>query len=187
MQKLYCYVDESGQDTSGALFLVSVVITGGAERDALRDLLYGIEKGSGKGVKKWTKTTSVQKKDYIQKVLGLSDFPGRIYFSQYTDTRTYVDLTILTTAKAIHSHQGKDCGAVIFVDGLKRTERHHFAAGMRKLNIRVRKVRGLRDEADVFIRLADAICGLIRDVFDGDQNMHMLSKKGERDGILQKI
>ena len=34
-QKLYAYVDESGQDTSGALFLVSVVITGAA-REGVR-------------------------------------------------------------------------------------------------------------------------------------------------------
>lgn len=187
MQKLYCYVDESGQDTSGALFFVSVVITGGAERDAFRERLHEIEKASGKGVKKWTKTTMAQKKNYIQRICALSDFPGRIYFSQYADTRTYVDLTILTTAKSIHNHQGEGREAVIFVDGLKRTERHHFAAGIRKLNIRVRKVRGLRDEADAFIRLADAICGFVRDVFDGDQNMHTLYKKGERDGIIRKI
>ena len=26
--KLYCYVDETGQDTQGCLFLVAVVVTG---------------------------------------------------------------------------------------------------------------------------------------------------------------
>jgi len=34
MQKLYCYVDESGQDTEGEISFVSIVITG-TERDGL--------------------------------------------------------------------------------------------------------------------------------------------------------
>ena len=52
MQKLYCYVDESGQDTKGDLFLVSVVITE-EERDELRRKLIKIEKTSQKGQRKW--------------------------------------------------------------------------------------------------------------------------------------
>jgi hypothetical protein len=46
-QKLYAYVDESGQDTLGELFLVSVVVTGEA-RDGLRKKLRTIERVSGK-------------------------------------------------------------------------------------------------------------------------------------------
>lgn len=33
-QKIYCYVDETGQDTEGDLFLVALVVTG-QERDVL--------------------------------------------------------------------------------------------------------------------------------------------------------
>jgi len=32
MQKLYCYLDETGQDTAGGLFVVAAVITGLSER-----------------------------------------------------------------------------------------------------------------------------------------------------------
>ncbi len=53
-QKLYAYVDESGQDTEGEKFLVSVVVLE-KERDKLRSALRAIEKQSGKGLKKWTK------------------------------------------------------------------------------------------------------------------------------------
>ena len=48
MQKLYCYVDETGQDTGGAFFLVVVII---AEKDSallLEKQLEQIEKESGK-------------------------------------------------------------------------------------------------------------------------------------------
>jgi hypothetical protein len=45
MTKLYCYLDETGQDTEGDLFLVSVVITE-QEREALREELVKVEKAS---------------------------------------------------------------------------------------------------------------------------------------------
>ena len=57
-QKLYCYVDETGQDTFGQLFLVSVVITG-SERDDLRRQLRKIEKESGKKQKKWKSARTI--------------------------------------------------------------------------------------------------------------------------------
>ena len=37
-QKLYCYVDETGQDTEGRLFLVSVVITEQEREEFAREL-----------------------------------------------------------------------------------------------------------------------------------------------------
>jgi hypothetical protein len=36
-QKLYCYVDETGQDTKGDLFLVALVITGSERDEVLRE------------------------------------------------------------------------------------------------------------------------------------------------------
>ena len=50
MQKLYCYVDETVQDTKGKLFIVSVIVTEG-EREQLARQLEEIEKNSGKGKK----------------------------------------------------------------------------------------------------------------------------------------
>ena len=76
--------------------------------------------------------------------------------------------------------------ATVFVDGLNRTERHRFSAGLRQLRVSVRKVRGLRDQSDEFIRLADAIAGFARDVLEGDQIMKPLYKKAERNRIIQK-
>jgi hypothetical protein len=47
MQKLYCFVDETGQDTSGRLFIVSVVVAP-KERQALSGTLRAIEVETGK-------------------------------------------------------------------------------------------------------------------------------------------
>jgi len=55
MQNLYCYVDETGQDTHGAFFLVAVVIVE-EERVYLQAALEQIEQQSQKGHLKWQKT-----------------------------------------------------------------------------------------------------------------------------------
>lgn len=99
-QKIYAYVDESGQDTGGEMFFVSVIIAG-AERDLLRKHLQDIELKSGKRDKKWTRSTPLQRESYLRAVFGLPEFHGRLYYSHYQNTKTYLDLTIFSTAKAL--------------------------------------------------------------------------------------
>lgn len=48
MKKIYCYVDETGQDTGGKIFVVSIILTM-TERDSLLGLCEKIEKETGKG------------------------------------------------------------------------------------------------------------------------------------------
>lgn len=56
----------------------------------------------------------------------------------------------------------------LFVDGLTRTERETFTRQLRARRIKRKKVRGVRDEySSAGIRLADALCGLVRDVEEG--------------------
>ena len=67
-QKLYCYVDETGQDTEGRFFLVALVVTG-AERDALAAEAERIEQATGKSLKKWRRAVFTRKVDYVRAVL----------------------------------------------------------------------------------------------------------------------
>jgi hypothetical protein len=184
--KLYAYVDESGQDTLGKLFLVSVVVTGEA-RDGLRKKLRKIERASGKQAKKWRKARLAERVVYLQSVFQLSELRGCIYYARYHDTRAYVDLMILSTAKALHAQGAELPQATVIVDGLSRPERPRFAAGLRKLRIRVHKVRGARDQSDELIRLADAIAGGIRDSLEGDAIMRPLFAQAERRGVVREV
>lgn len=77
-QNLYAYVDESGQDTQGAMFLVSVVVTG-EEQETIRHRLQAIERGSGKLGKKWTKARLTERVPYIEALLQSSALFGPIY------------------------------------------------------------------------------------------------------------
>ena len=184
-QKLYCYVDETGQDTFGQLFLVSVVITG-SERDDLRRQLRKIEKESGKKQKKWKSARPEQRRNYIQALLAIKKLTGHLYIAAYKDTKTYVDLTILSIAKSLHDFIEKPYEVTVLVDGLKQSERFRFAAGLQKLRVKVRKVRGLKDEADEFIRLADALAGFVRDAQEGDPVMKRLYNEALRKGLIKE-
>jgi hypothetical protein len=110
-----------------------------------------------------------------------------VYYSHYRNTRAYVDLLILSTAKALHARVMDRPTATVFVDGLVYSERRRFAAGLRKLNVMVHKVQGRRDESDEFIRLADTIAGFIRDALEGDQQMGVLFARARQQRLLDEV
>jgi hypothetical protein len=185
-QKLYAYVDESGQDSKGQIFIVSVVVVG-QRRDELRKKLRAIERTSNKKLRKWKKSRPHHREAYIRQVIESGMFTDAIYFAHYKDTRTYVDLTVLSIAKAINHVASPPYETSIFIDGLKKTERMFFGSSLRKLNIKVRKVRGLRDESDEFIRLADAIAGFVRDCLEKDPKMKDLYEQALKSKVIQEI
>jgi len=184
--KLYAYIDETGQDTQGAIFIVTVVLVAG-NRDAMRRRLGAIERSSNKKARKWSKTRPQHRIAYIQQILNTDELIGTIYFSQYRDSKAYVDLTILSTAKAILDHTAEPSQATIFVDGLGRAERHRFAAGLRKLRVQVDKVRGTRDDSEEYIRLADAIAGFVRAGLHGSGEMAELFRQALTREIVREV
>src|ERR1044071_7275609 len=100
-QKLYCYVDETGQDTQGDLFLVALVVTG-RERDELVNEAEQIEKKTGKGLIKWHKTSLGRKEAYLRAVFSSPRFAGSLCFARYTQTKgAYLDLMVYSAARAI--------------------------------------------------------------------------------------
>jgi hypothetical protein len=94
---------------------------------------------------------------------------------------------IFSTGKALHARATAPLSATVVVDGLGRPERHRFAAGLRKLGIAVRKVRGARDQSDELIRLADAIAGFVRDSLAGSGTMRRLFAEARRLGIVKEV
>lgn len=186
MQKLYCYVDETGQDTGGRLFLVSVVITE-KEQQELRKKLEMIESQNKKRFSKWIKTKKDIKQKYLQKIIETNLFIDKIFFAQHAQTKAYTKAIINTTAKVISKRAVKQYEANIYIDGLSRTERRKFASGLRKLRIKVRKVRGARDQSEIFIRLADAIAGFVRDYLEKEKYAQEFYQKAIQRRVIQDI
>ncbi len=168
-KKLLVYVDESGQDTKGTIFIVGVLIVE-EEKSFLQIELERIEEESGKRNLKWRKSNHESRNLYIKKILALPNLKNFLFVNIFRDSKEYIDLTSLATAKAILKKSGKEeYKATVFVDGLRKKEVEKFSRGLRDLRIRTRKVRGVKkDENNAFIRVVDALCGLVRDAHDNN-------------------
>ena len=160
-EKIYCYVDESGQDTKGKFFIVSLVVTG-KERDQLNKELIRIETETNKKSTKWSKTKKEIQIQYIERVFQSPKFKNKIHYVLKEDTKAYQEITVLAVATAINKAKNQDnYKASVYIDGLDKFEVRKISVKLRQIGIKTEKVRGIRDESSAFIRLADAIAGLI--------------------------
>lgn len=185
--KIYCYVDETGQDTKGKLFIVSVII---AKKDRLEIIksLEEIEQNSGKGKTKWIRTKKEHKIGYLERILTNNLFKHKIFYSFSEDTRAYKEITLISIASAITAAKdSEDYKASIFIDGLYKSEIPKMGAGLRKIGIHTEKVRGVKDENDAIIRLADAISGLMREEYQRIDHSQKLSSLGRKHKTLQQV
>ena len=188
MQKLYCYVDESGQDTEGKFFIISVVVTG-SEREEITQALEHIERRSGKGRRKWSESRNWQKLAYMGSVLANSALKGRLHYTIYTDPSTnFFQATILTTGRAITTHATGEYKATVFIDGLQKSLIDRVGTELRRLEIRTEKVRPVRNEtASALMRLADALSGFVRETLQGRENYCRLLQMAKDRGVIREL
>lgn len=187
-QKLYCYVDENGQDTKGNVFIVSVVVTG-KERDELLTLCEKIEKESSKHKDKWGRAKYSRRIDYMNKIFSNKVFKGKLRYSVYHEQPSHDLATIAGIAKAVHFKEPEEYTTLVYVDGLSKNKRQEYGSELRKLGIPTRKVQGVnKDENNALIRLADAVAGFVRDVIDGEKGeIQQLFKEAMKNGYLIEI
>ena len=187
MQKLYCYVDETGQDTEGEFFIVSVIITE-EDRDDLTKILETIEQASGKGKVKWIKAKKQARIAYIEAVLSEERFKGTLNYGVHRDTKDYLSKTVLTTARAILAYVEGKHKATVLVDGLQKSQVRWFGKALRHLNVSTRKVSGVKkEETDALMRLADAIAGLTRAAILGREELQKLFEKARKEGYIKEV
>lgn len=155
-------MDETGQDTRGALFIVSVVISAD-RREEMRQLCEQIEDESGKRYLKWGDASPRYRLTYIKRILSKPIFRGTLSFSVYQHSKDYSTLTIETISRALKAYAKEDYDATVFIDALPRSSIRDVGLRLRRSGVSVKKVRGVRkDENDALIRLADALCGFVR-------------------------
>lgn len=185
-QKLYCYVDETGQDTMGNWFLVSIVIIEN-DKEKFENILEDIETKSGKRKLKWNKTKRNRREAYIREIIKVKQFKHCFYFTIYENTTLFTDLIVYATAKAILDKANQNYQTNIIVDGLYKNLEKQFSTSLRKLKVKVNKVKGARDESSSLIRLADALAGLLRDAAEGDKISKDLVKKLKNLSYVKEI
>ncbi len=187
MEKLYAYVDETGQDTQGTLFLLAVVVVGD-ERDILLRWLENVEYETGKHLRSWHKSSHRVRIAYIDRIIESPRFRDAIFYAVYHEARAYRDLTLLTIAKALGTRMGSQrYRATVVIDGLQRGEVRGVAVGLRRIRVPVHKVRGARDESNALVRLADAMAGFLRTAEEGDAEWRERLGRAVARGIICRV
>jgi hypothetical protein len=187
-KKVYCFVDETGQDTQGRLFIVSVVVP--EDKDGLLAYVEDVEVRSGKEKFKWGKADPDKRLQYLTELLTQKKYQFKVCFSINKKTREYRSLTVFTIAKSIRSFKNfSQYKFVIIVDALGESDRRFFGSQLRDLGVPSKKVKGVkRDESNALIRLADSMCGFIRDVVeDNDKRLVKLYEEAIKEKVLVEV
>ena len=141
--------------------MVTVVITEG-DLQTWYQACQCFEQLSGKGAGKWKKATYARRLEYMRLVVESSLFVGRLAYAAYTESQDYDAMKAITIARAVR-HVGGDTQKAIVIDGLRRREFREWGKRIRKQGVNIWKVAGANDENDSLIRLADSVCGMVRD------------------------
>ena len=190
--KFFCYVDESGQDTLGQLFVVGVVLTN-RERDELKHFCETIEQQSGKHRLKWYEAEHGARMAYIRDLLQALPASVQLYFATYQQSRDYFSLTVDAISQALQqtladSLEPENYKVTVLIDGLPRSREQVVGSRLRRSGIRIDKVRGVKkEENDALIRLADALCGFIRLVVTERSEAKILFDEAIQRGRLRRL
>lgn len=194
MQKLYCYVDESGQDTHARthkerVFVVAVAVLE-ENRAELEKACEQYEHQSGKGKRKWHTGNRESKLAYWRLIVGDDRFKRVLCYSVTRPLAkpNYDAQTVLGIVKAIHWRKpDPDYTSDIYVDGISQTKQTEYANELRKVGVSVRRVHRARDESSTLIRLADALAGLAREVAENNEESKALMRQAMRRGIIAEV
>lgn len=161
MQKIYCYVDESGQDPRSEVFVV-VAIVSDRDQNVLRNQLLDIEYLAKTGKRKWHKSRPERRFKYLQLILEKGVGKGEVYFGSYKKPLPYFLPVIETIKKAITLKTQRQYRATIYMDGIDKKKAAELTGALRLGGIRLGLIRSRRDESEPLIRLADMWAGCIR-------------------------
>lgn len=179
MQKLYCYVDETGQD-AGSQFFIVVAIVSSNDQHILRERLIQIEKKAKTGHRKWHKSKPERRLTYLRQALNERICEDGVHFGYFQKPLPYFLPILEALEAAIKSKAEKDYQAIISIDGIDKKKAAELTNALRLRGIKLRFVRGARDESEPLIRLADMWAGCLRGVFSGKKEEKEIYEKALR-------
>jgi hypothetical protein len=187
-QKIYCYVDETGQD-SGSSYYITVVVVSAKDQEEFRRKLTEIEKTSRIGSRKWYKSRGKETIDYLQLFNKINDSFCKIFYNKYKKPIPFLFPTIEIINESIAEFVNKqDCRAIIYVDGIDNKKAQELTNALRSKGISLDYVRNTRDESEPCIRLADRWAGCIRDCSERhDDILEKITGKAKRLKILRRL
>ena len=187
IQKLYCYVDESGQDIASKVFVVVAVVSD-KEQNKLRQNLEEIEKIAKTGHRKWHKSCSDRRMKYLKLVVERKIGKGEVYYGTYTKPLPYFLPILDLLERAINQKAVDYYHAKIYIDGIDRKKATEMTNALRIRNISLESVKSRRDESEPIIRLSDMWAGCIRVVLkDNDPKMCEFLKNAEAKCYIEDL
>ncbi len=160
-KKLYCFVDETGQDIGSDFFIVVSIVTE-AELLGLKTELLNLEEETKIGLKKWHKSRSPKREEFLRLVVNRSLAAGEVYYGQYKKPLPFFLPMLETITKALEATNKKSHEVIVYVDGIDIQKARELTNALRLKGIKLPHVRSARDESEVLIRLADRWAGCIR-------------------------
>lgn len=186
MQKLYCYVDETGQDLASEVFIVVAVVSS-QDQNFLRKELYDAELTAKTGQRKWHKSKPERRLKYLNLVLQKKIGAGELYFGKYQKPLPYFLPLIETLEKGIADRGFNNYRAVIHIDGIDKKKAAELTNALRLRNVKLELVRSRRDESEPLIRLADMWAGCIRSALLGDEESEAILSRARNSHYLTEL
>lgn len=185
-QKIYCYVDETGQDAGSKFFIVACVEV---EKDPepIRSVLIELEQQTKIGAIKWHKSNYGRRIAFMEAFLLTKHSGLKVYFGRYKKPIPYGLPTVEVLQKSIQGFSTNPVQAIIYIDGLDRISALKITNALRSKYIYLNLVKGVRDESEVLIRLADRWAGCLRSAFAGNPDCEQLLKRAVKTGFLVEI
>jgi hypothetical protein len=160
-QKLYCYVDEAGQDTASSVFVVAAVVSGG-EQDKMREALMEIERLAGTGHRKWHENRPARRLRYLSLALERGVGYSELFFGSFPKPLPFFFPMLEVVEVAINAVANVPYTTRVVVDGIDRKKAAELTNALRLRGVSLDMVRSRRDESEPIIRLADMWAGCIR-------------------------
>ena len=112
---------------------------------------------------------------------------GKLHYAIFEGTADYLTATVQAIAETLETGATENYDATVFIDGLSRSLERAVGLSLRRSGSHVKKVRGLDEENDALMRLADAICGLVRGALEGESELMTLYQRGIDTGVLRDV
>ncbi len=186
MQKLYCYVDETGQDTKSEIFVV-VAVVNDQNQEMLRQQLIEVEGLAKTHQLKWHKLRNDRRLDYLNLILGRKIASRDVYIGRYQKPIPFFFPILDVIERAIKRAAKGEYIAKVYVDGINRKVARSLTNALRSRGISLRLVKSRRDESEPLIRLADMWAGCIRSAFLNNKDSKNIFKQAKERGYLQEV
>lgn len=185
-QKLYCYVDETGQDAAANAFVVVAVVSA-EDQDELRRRLTEIESAAGTGHRKWHKSRPERRLRYLSLVLEQELLSGQMFFGTYRKPTPYFFPYLETIERAIRAKSSPVYLARVYIDGIDRQKAAELTNALHDRGVTLDMVRSRRDESEPLIRLADMWAGCIRAALLGGGEERKLLERAMQGGHIRSL